>query len=56
MTFDAAEFLVFALFPKIIAFLNHARVGQNMAVATKKLGLRDIELRKLGQKLRPLVG
>lgn len=37
---DTSVFVVFAFFPQLVALLDNSRIGQNMAVAAKKLGLR----------------
>jgi hypothetical protein len=55
VAFNATDFVVFALFPKFVAFLNDPRIRKNMAVTAEELGLRDIRLRKLGQHLPFLV-
>jgi len=51
MALDTAPFIVFAPFPKFITLLYNAGIGENVAVATDKLGLGDIRLGKL--ELRP---
>jgi len=47
MALDTAPFIVFVPFPEFITLLYNARVGENVAVATDELGLRDIRLGEL---------
>ncbi len=56
VAFDTPEFSVIARFPALVAFLNDARVSQNVTVAAEKLGLGDVRRRKLEVQRRLLLG
>ena len=48
VAFDAADVVVFALFPQLITLFDHARIGQDMAVAAEKLGLGNSNRGEIG--------